>query len=46
MIEEIPDSCEFITLKHEPKQAYILPKSCVMGFLKTNDWLDITVLQL
>lgn len=45
MIEEIPDICEF-TLKHEPEQAYILPKSCVMEFLKANDWLNIIVLQL
>lgn len=33
MIEEISNVYEF-KLKHEPKQAYILHKSCVMKFLR------------
>ena len=46
MIVEIPNICESITLKHKHKQAYMLPKSCIMELLKEGDWVDITVLQL
>lgn len=44
MLDKCPYLCVF-KLQREPAHEYMLHKSCVMQFLKGDDWVDIPIIQ-